>query len=157
MSTALGGQADADTGSARIFRAWSDFVNGALTLADGGRRVAGVEPVSVGSAVGVLCACADVAPDAAQRFSAIPASLAAVIGMALSSPATCWEWQHCASRCTAPTPIRCSVSSPSRDQRSGSLAGTTAKSYTWQAAAILVDFLGRARAEVTTLVGGSVR
>src|SRR5262249_41962216 len=58
---------------------WADFGNAALTLADGGGRAAGLEPVRVGAAVGVVRNCADVVPSATDRFSAIPASLAAVI------------------------------------------------------------------------------
>src|SRR6202035_4040288 len=51
---------------------WTDFVNAALTLADGGRRAPGLEPVRVGAAVGVVGNCADVVPSAADKFAAIP-------------------------------------------------------------------------------------
>ena len=155
MSTALGGQADAEHRvRPNLSPLWSDFVNGALTLADGGRRVAGLEPVSVGSAVGVLRACADVAPGAAQRFSAIPASLAAVIGMDSVEPADVLGVAALRERLhrAYADPVFGVEARHAADDLDRWQA-RTAKSYTWQAAAILVDFLGRARAEVTTLVG----
>ena len=155
MSTALGDEADRDhRARPNLSPLWSDFANGALTLADGGHRAAALEPVRIGSAVGVVRACADVAPGTAEKFSAIPPALAAVIGMDSVEPAdvlgvgTLRERLHGAyADPVFGVEARHAVDDLDRWQ------ARTAKSYTWQVAAILADFLGRARAEVTTLVG----
>ena len=64
LNTALGGAPQPEHLAQQDLSAlWMDFVNGALTLADGGRRAAGLEPVAVGSGVGVLANAADVVPE----------------------------------------------------------------------------------------------
>ncbi|MET4429533.1 hypothetical protein [Mycolicibacterium sp. 624] len=154
MSTELlGGVEDGHRARRDLSSLWTDFINGALTLADGGRRDAGLEPVSVGAGVGVVRRSADVVPGASERFSAIPASLAAVIGMDSVEPVDV----------LAATDLRDRLERAYADQAAGVEARHAAaelerwqevvsKSYAWQTAAILADFMGRARAEVTTLV-----
>jgi hypothetical protein len=132
---------------------WTDFVNGALTLADGGRRSTGLEPVKVGAGVGVLQRCADVIPGAAERFSAIPASLAAVIE---TSSVDAVDVLGVAS-------LRDRLHRTYADPAAGVEArhagadldrwqSTVATSYGWQVAEILADFVNRARGDVTDLV-----
>jgi hypothetical protein len=154
MSTALLGQVDGEHRSRRdLSSLWTDFVNGALTLADGGRRGTELEPVNVGAGVGVVHSCADVVPGGADRFSAIPASLAAVIGTDSVEPVDV----------LAVADLRDRLERAYADQAAGVEARHAAaelerwregvsKSYAWQVAAILADFMGRARVEVTTLV-----
>jgi len=132
---------------------WADFVNAALTLADGGRRAAGLEPVRVGAAVGVVRSCADVVPGAADRFSAIPASLAAVIGVGTVE----------APDVMGAAALRDRLSRTYGDPAAGVEArraaadldtwrANAAKSYAWQSGLILANFLDRARSEVAGLV-----
>lgn len=154
MSTELlGGVEDGHRARRDLSSLWTDFINGALTLADGGRRDTGLEPVSVGAGVGVVRRSADVVPGASESFSAIPASLAAVIGMDSVEPVDV----------LAATDLRDRLERAYADQAAGVEARHAAaelerwqevvsKSYAWQTAAILADFMGRARAEVTTLV-----
>jgi hypothetical protein len=132
---------------------WADFVNGALTLADGGRRDASMEPVRVGAAVGVMRDCANVAPGDGEQFAAIPASLAAVIGIQSVGPA------DVLGAMTLREQLRRVYGDPAAGVEARHTAAeldhwqaAVSTSYTWQAAAILADFVGRARAEVTTLV-----
>ena len=154
MSTALPDQSGADhLARPNLSPLWADFVNGALTLADGGRRDASLEPVRVGAAVGVLRQCADVAGSDDEHFSAIPASLAAVIGIRSVQPcdvlgaATLRErLQRAYADPAAGVEARHTAAELDRWQ------AIAAHSYTWQVAAILADFLGRSRVEVTTLV-----
>src|SRR5215217_2204320 len=87
LNTALGGAPPQHLAQRDLSALWMDFVAGALTLADGGRRAAGLDPVPVGSGVGVLAVASDVVPTAAESFSAIPTSLSAVIGVSSVEPA----------------------------------------------------------------------
>jgi hypothetical protein len=132
---------------------WTDFVNAALTLADGGRRAAGLEPVRIGAAVGVVRSCADVVPSAADRFSAIPASLAAVIGVSTVE----------APDVMGAAALRDRLTRTYGDPAAGVEARRAAadldtwqanatKSYAWQTGLILANFLDRARTEVAGLV-----
>jgi hypothetical protein len=133
---------------------WVDFVNGALTLADGGRRTAGLEPIQVGSGVGVLGNAADVVPSPSETFSAIPTSLAAVIGVSAVEPADVLGAANLRER------LQRAYQDPAAGMEARS-AGTelaawqraSAKSYAWQVGSILVDFMHRARTEVAQLVG----
>jgi hypothetical protein len=132
---------------------WADFVNAALTLADGGRRAAGLEPVRVGAAVGVVRNCADVVPSAADRFSGIPASLAAVIGVtAVEAPdvmaATALRERLTRSYADPAAGIEARRAAADLDTWQASAA----KSYAWQSGLILANFLDRARREVAALV-----
>lgn len=131
---------------------WLDYVNGALTLADGGRRSTGVEPVSVGTGVGVLRSSADVVPSATDAFAVQP-SLAAVIGVQ----------QVACGDVLATADIRSRLQRTFGDPAAGVEARQAyarlaewearhAKSYAVQAGSILADFLGRARAEVGQMV-----
>ncbi|OBG71236.1 MULTISPECIES: hypothetical protein [unclassified Mycobacterium] len=131
---------------------WTDFVNGALTLADGGRRAKGLEPIHVGSGVGVLANAADVVPSRADRFTAIPTSLAAVIGVSELEPADVLgvadlrqRLQRAYSDPAAGVEARGASTELDRWQQHAS------RSYAWQAGSILADFLGRARAEVAQI------
>ncbi|EFG77659.1 hypothetical protein HMPREF0591_2468 [Mycobacterium parascrofulaceum ATCC BAA-614] len=132
---------------------WVDYVNGALTLADGGRRSAGIEPVRVGIGIGVVHDSGDVVPSAADAFAAIHPSLAAVIGArgvqggdilgaadvknrlerTFGDAAAGLEARHAFARLTE-------------------WEEAHAKSYATQCASILTEFLGRARGEVADLV-----
>jgi hypothetical protein len=132
---------------------WTDFVNAALTLADGGRRAAGLEPVRVGAAVGVVRNCADVVPGAADRFSAIPASLAAVIGVGTVEAPDVMGTAALRERLTR------TYGDPAAGVEARRAAAdldtwqaNAAKSYAWQTGLILANFLDRARAEVAGLV-----
>jgi hypothetical protein len=131
---------------------WSDFVNGALTLADGGRRAKGLEPIQVGAGIGVLANSADVVPSRADRFTAIPTSLAAVIGVSDLEPADVLgaadlraRLQRAYSDPAAGVEARGASTELERWQQHAS------KSYAWQAGSILADFLGRARTEVAQI------
>jgi hypothetical protein len=153
LTTALGGEpppqhlAQQDLGAL-----WTDFVNGALTLADGGRRAAGLEPVPVGSGVGVLAVAADVVPTAAESFSAIPTSLSAVIGVSSVEPADVLGVANVRER------LQRAYSDPAAGIEARA-AGTelegwqrfVSRSYAWQVGSILADFLHRARREVVQL------
>ncbi|MEO3761065.1 hypothetical protein ABGB19_22630 [Mycobacterium sp. B14F4] len=155
LTTALGGEpppqhlAQQDLGAL-----WTDFVNGALTLADGGRRVVGLEPVPVGSGVGVVAASADVVPSVAESFSAIPTSLSAVIGMSSVEPADVLGVANLRER------LQRAYSDPAAGVEART-AGTeldgwhrfVSRSYAWQVGSILADFLHRARGEVAQLAG----
>jgi hypothetical protein len=153
MSTALLGQVDGEHRSRPDLSAlWADFIAGAMTLADGGRR-GGLEPVSIGAGVGVARSCAEVVPGAAEKFSAIPASLAAVIGTDSVEPVDV----------LAAADLRERLEAAYADQAAGvearhaaaeleSWQQSVSKSYAWQVAAILADFMGQARLEVTSLV-----
>jgi hypothetical protein len=132
---------------------WVDYINGALTLADGGRRSAGMEPVSVGGAIGVLRRSADVVPSSADAFTAIPASLAAVIGVSQIAGADVMGVED----------VKTQLERTFGDQAAGtearrafanltSWAAATGRSYAAQVSSVLADFLGRARAEVGDLV-----
>lgn len=131
---------------------WADFVNGALTLADGGRRAAGMEPIQVGSGIGVLSSAADVVPSPAEQFTAIPTSLAAVVGV------NAVEGADVLGAATLSERLRRAYSDPTAGVEARA-AGTelerwqahTARSYAWQASSILVDFMNKARTEVAQL------
>ncbi len=155
LNTALGGEPQPEhLAQQDVSALWVDFVSGALTLADGGRRAAGLEPVQVGSAVGVLANAADVVPSAAERFSAIPTSLSAVIGVSSVEPVDVLgavslreKLQRAYSDPAAGVEARTAGTDLEAWQ------GVAARSYGWQVSSILADFLHRARGEVAQLVG----
>jgi hypothetical protein len=153
MSAALEGGAEQHA-RADLTPLWTDFINAALTLADGGRRSTGLEPVQVGAGVGVLARCADVMPSSTEQFSAIPASLAAVIeagsveAVDVLGVADLRDRLHRAYADPA-AGVEARHAGADLDRWQTSVAG----SYGWQVAAILADFLTRARGEVSDLVG----
>lgn len=132
---------------------WLDYVNGALTLADGGRRATGLEPVNVGTRVGVLRNSADVVPSAADAFTAIHPSLAAVIGSRQVEGGDVFAIADLKDR------LQRTFGDPAAGvearQAFAALSGweeSNANSYALQVGSILADFLGRARTEVGELV-----
>lgn len=132
---------------------WADYVNGALTLADGGRRSVGIEPVTVGAAIGVVHNSADVVPGAVDAFTEIPASLAAVIGAprvaggdVLGAADVKTRLERVFGDPAAGIEARHTFAELTRWEAS------IEKSYAVQVGSTLVDFLGRARAEVDELV-----
>ncbi|PQM44547.1 hypothetical protein C1Y40_05295 [Mycobacterium talmoniae] len=154
MSTALGEQ----PGAAHLVQAdltslWVDYVNAALTLADGGRRTAGIDPVSVGVAVGVVHDSADVVPSAADAFHRDPG----LVGgrHRHSGGGRRRRVGHRGPQGPAGTHLRRSGrrgrGAPRllRPDRVGARAG---RSYAAQVGSVLADFLGRARGEVSGLV-----
>lgn len=152
LQNALGGQGE-HMAQQDLSGLWTDFVNGALTLADGGRRSAGLEPVPVGSAVGVVFNAADVVPSQADSFRAIPTSLAAVIGVngvegadVLGAGNLRERLQNAYSDPAAGVEARNTGTELDRWQ------ATAARSYAWQVGSVLVDFMQRARTEVSGLV-----
>lgn len=133
---------------------WNDFVCGALTLSDGGRRAQGLEPIAIGSAVGVLPNASDAVPSRAEQFAAIPTSLAAVIGLGAVEPADV----------LGVATVRDRLQRTYADPAAGVEARTTgaeldswqqraSRSYAWQVSSILVDYLDRSHKEVAQLVG----
>ena len=154
LSSALGGRPAAEHFAQHdLSGLWTDFVNGALTLADGGRRTGGLDPIAVGSGVGVLANASDVIPGAAERFVAIPTSLAAVIGVNAVEPADV----------LGATALRDRLQKVYQDPSAGVEAratstdldvwqAATSRSYAAQVSFILADFLQRARNEVGNLV-----
>src|ERR1700754_1653681 len=155
LNTALGGAPPAQHLAQRDLSVlWMDFVTGALTLADGGRRAEGLEPVPVGSGVGVLAVASDVVPSAAESFSSIPTSLSAVIGVSSVEPADVLGVADLRER------LQRAYSDPAAGVEART-AGTelegwqrlVSKSYAWQVGSILADFLHRARGEGAQLVG----
>lgn len=155
LSTAIGGSGTPEHFAHHDLSAvWTDFVNGALTLADGGRRTAGLEPIQVGSGVGVVSNAADVVPSAAEQFNGVPTSLAAVVGISSVEPADVLGAHTLAGR------LREVYSDPAAGVEARA-AGTelerwqssAATSYAWQVSSILADFMNRARAEVAQLAG----
>ncbi|MBS9533712.1 hypothetical protein KIH27_08950 [Mycobacterium sp. M1] len=131
---------------------WTDFLNGALTLADGGRRANGLEPIQVGSGIGVVADAVDVVPSSTDSFTAIPTSLAAVIGVTAVEPVDVLavgdlgeRLQRAYSDPAAGVEARGAATELERWQQRAS------KSYAWQVASVLTDFLGRARNEVGQL------
>jgi hypothetical protein len=132
---------------------WSDFVNGALTLADGGRRAAGLDPIAVGSAVGVVFNAADVVPSAADEFRAIPTSLAAVIGVTAVEGADVLGAANVRERLqSAYSDPAAGVEARNTGTELDRWQAAAAKSYAWQVGTILADFMQRARGEVAGLV-----
>ena len=154
LNTALGGAPPQHLAQRDLSALWMDFVAGALTLADGGRRAAGLDPVPVGSGVGVLAVASDVVPSAAESFSSIPTSLSAVIGVSSVEPADVLGVADLRER------LQRAYSDPAAGVEART-AGTelegwqrfVSKSYAWQVGSILADFLHRARGEVARLVG----
>lgn len=153
LSSAIGGVGGGDHLAHHDLSAlWTDFVNGALTLADGGRRADGLNPIQVGSGVGVLANAADVVPSPTENFTAIPTSLAAVVEVSAVEGADVIGAGTLAER------LRRAYSDPAAGVEART-AGTdlerwqaqTAKSYAWQVSTILVDFMNKARAEVAQL------
>jgi hypothetical protein len=131
---------------------WTDFVNGALTLADGGRRAGGLEPIQVGAGIGVLANAADVVPSRADRFAAMPTSLAAVIGIGDLEPADVLGAADLRER------LQRAYSDPAAGVEARGAATEldgwqqrASKSYAWQVGGILADFLHRARTEVAQI------
>ena len=155
LNSALGGAPQPEHLAQQDLSAlWIDFVNGALTLADGGRRAAGLEPIQVGSGVGVLAHGADVVPSAAEQFSAIPTSLAAVIGVSSVEPADVLGAANLRDRLQrAYQDPAAGVEARTAGTELEHWQGVAARSYAWQVSSILVDFLHRARTEVAQLVG----
>lgn len=153
LNAAIGGlAADSHLAQQDLSPLWIDFVNGALTLADGGRRARGLEPIQVGSGVGVVALAADVVPSPADRFRAIPTSLAAVIGVGDVEPADVLgiadlreRLQRAYSNPAAGVEARGAATELENWQRRASV------SYAWQVGSILADFLHRARTEVAQL------
>lgn len=153
LNAAIGGSAaGAQVAQQDLSPLWTDFVNGALTLADGGRRSKGLEPIQVGSGVGVLAHAADVVPSRADRFKSIPTSLAAVIGVSELEPADVLgvadlrqRLQHAYSDPAAGVEARGAATELDSWQRRAS------QSYAWHVGTILADFLHRARTEVAQL------
>ena len=132
---------------------WVNFVNGALTLADGGRRAAGLEPIPVGSGVGVLANAADVVPSAAEQFSAIPTSLSAVIGVSSVEPVDVLGAANLRERLQrAYSDPAAGVEARTAGTELEGWQGVASRSYAWQVSSILSDFLHRARGEVAQLV-----
>ncbi|MES3665760.1 hypothetical protein [Mycobacterium intracellulare] len=132
---------------------WMDYVNGALTLADGGRRAAGLEPVNVGTRVGVLRNSGDVVPGATDAFTAIHPSLAAVIGTRGVDAGDVFGIADLKDR------LQRTFGDPAAGvearQAFAALSAweeANANSYAVQVGSILADFLGRARSEVGGLV-----
>lgn len=154
MVTALGGGAEQrQFAQPDLTALWVDYANFALTLADGGRRSAGPEPIRVGSAVGVVSTGADVVPASADAFTGMPASLAAVIGIrqvAGGDVLGAADAKHRLER-TFGDPAA-GVEARQAFTALGQWEAATARSYATQTSAILVDFLGRARMEVAGLV-----
>ncbi|BBZ36009.1 hypothetical protein [Mycolicibacterium confluentis] len=156
LSSALGGPPPGEHFARQdLSGLWTDFVNGALTLADGGRRAGGLEPIQIGSGVGVVANSADVVPSTTEQFAGVPTSLAAVIGV---------DAVEAADVLGAAT-LRDRLRRAYQDPAAGVEARTTsteldnwqaarANSYAVQVSSILVDFLQRARTEVGQLVTG---
>lgn len=150
MSTVLDGQyGPTQLAEADLTALWVDYTNGALTLADGGRRSAGMEPINVGAAIGVVPVSSDVVPGAADTFDAVPASLAAITGISriaggdvLAAADLGGALQRALSDPVAGVEAREAYASLAQWE------GWTSKSYAGQVGSILVDFLNRARAEV---------
>ncbi|MDH6196281.1 ABC-type multidrug transport system fused ATPase/permease subunit [Mycobacterium frederiksbergense] len=132
---------------------WLDYANGALTLADGGRRSAGMEPINVGAAIGVVPGSSGVVPSAADAFDAVPASLAALTGVARVAGGdvlAAAELEAVLQRAFGDP-----VAGVEARQAHTSLTAWeswTSKSYAGQVGSILADFLNRARAEVGDVV-----
>lgn len=154
MSTVL----DAEPGSrqhaeANLAPLWTDYVNGALTLADGGRRSSGIEPVGVGVGVGVLHNSTDVVPSAADAFTAIPASLAAVIGVREVPGGDVIGVEDLKNRLERTfSDGAAGVEARQAFARLSAWEAVTGRSYAAHVGSILADFLGRARSEVADLV-----
>ncbi|MCB0950864.1 MAG: hypothetical protein KDB44_16645 [Mycobacterium sp.] len=133
---------------------WIDFVNGSLTLADGGRRAGGLDPISVGAGVGVLANAADVVPSAAEQFAAIPTSLAAVVGVTAVEPVDVLGAATLRDRLRGVyQDPAAGVEARTAGSDLDSWQAATSRSYAVQVSSILVDYLQRARAEVSELVG----
>jgi hypothetical protein len=130
-----------------------DYINGALTLADGGRRTMGIEPVSVGTGIGVLHNSADVVPSADDAFTAIPASLAAVIGIPKISGGDVIGVDDVKNRLERTfSDGAAGIEARQTYAKLTDWETKTGRSYAAQAGSILADFLGRARTEVAELV-----
>ena len=117
-----------------------------------GRRARGLDPIQVGSGVGVLASAADVVPSRADRFTAMPTSLAAVIGVSDLEPADVLGAADLDAR------LQRAYSDPAAGVEARGAATEldrwrqrTSKSYAWQVGSILSDFLNRARTEVAQL------
>ncbi len=152
LSNALGGQPE-HFAQQDMSGLWTDFVNGALTLADGGRRAAGLEPIQVGAAIGVVYNAADVVPSAAERFQGIPTSLAAVIGVSAVEGADVLGAANLRDRLQrAYSDPAAGVEARNTGTELDRWQASVTKSYAWQVSSILADFMHRGRAEVADLV-----
>ena len=152
LSNALGGQPE-HFAQQDMSGLWTDFVNGALTLADGGRRAGGLEPVQVGAAIGVVYNAADVVPSAAERFQGIPTSLAAVIGVSSVEGADVLGAANLRDRLQrAYSDPAAGVEARNTGTELDRWQASVTKSYAWQVSSILADFMHRGRAEVADLV-----
>ena len=155
LSIAIGGPQAEHLARADLSPLWNDFVSGALTLADGGRRAPELEPVAVGSAVGVLPNAADVVPTRSEMFAAIPTSLAAVIGV------NAVEAADVLGVATVRDRLQRAYSDPAAGVEART-AGTeldnweraTQRSYAVQVSQILVEWMGKAKADVAREVSG---
>lgn len=153
LNAAIGGATgDSQLAPQDLSPLWADFVNGALTLADGGRRARGLEPIQVGAGIGVLANAADVVPSRADRFTALPTSLAAVIGVGDLEPADVLGVADLDAR------LQRAYSDPAAGVEARGAATEldrwrqwASKTYAWQVGSILADFLHRARTEVAQL------
>lgn len=150
LSNSLGGPPNPEQNARRdLSPLWNDFVSGALTLADGGRRAAGLDPIPVGSGIGVLPNAADAVPSREDQFAAIPTSLAAVIHLNAVEPA------DVLGAATMRAALQKAYADPAAGVEARTAGGelenwqrVAQRSYAWRVSSILVDFLGRARNDV---------
>jgi hypothetical protein len=154
MSTSLGAEpGPKQLAHTNLMPLWVDYINGALTLGDGGRRATGIEPVNVGTKIGVLHNSADVVPSSADAFTEIPESLAAVIGVPEVAGGDVIGVEDVKTRLE-----RTFSDGAAGIEARQAFAKLTAwedrskQSYAAQVSSILADFLGRARTEVGELV-----
>ena len=141
LNTALGGAAAATSCTAGPQRAVDGFRQRGADPGRRGRRAAGLEPVPVGSGVGVLAVASDVVPSAAESFSSIPTSLSAVIGVSSVEPADVLGVADLRER------LQRAYSDPAAGVEART-AGTdlegwqrvVSKGYAWQVGSILADF-----------------
>lgn len=133
---------------------WVDYFNAALTLGDGGRRAAGIEPIGVGTKIGVLRSSAAVAPSTADAFAEIPESLAAVTGVRRVAGGDVIGAENAKKQLESTfSDGAAGIEARQAFSKLTDWAETTNRSYAAQVALVLTDFLGRARTEVGELVG----
>lgn len=154
LSTVLGERPEArHLAQTDLTPLWVDYVNGALTLADGGRRSTGVEPIRVGAGIGVVNHSADVVPSAADAFTAVHPSLAAVIGATQIQGGDVLGTADLKDRLERTFGDNAAgLEARHASARLAEWEKAHAKSYATQVASILTEFLGRARCEVAELV-----
>ncbi|WP_135451349.1 hypothetical protein [Mycobacterium sp. DL99] len=153
LQTALNGGQDGLVQQQDLTGLWTDFANGALTLADGGRRAAGLDPIAVGSAVGVVFNAEDVVPSPAGHFRGIPTSLAAVIGVGEVEGADVLGAANVRERLqNAYSDPAAGVEARNTGTELDRWQAAATRSYAWQVSSVLADFMQRARSEVTDMV-----